>query len=151
MEKILDIENNVDIKDDEEIPLIESKVIPIQTTCGIDASTFLIRLGVLFRKDNDGINVMAFIENESEEKLVLKRGKVYHIGQQNTKNRYDTWKFEKLDILPGTKSLSPHFAPGSVNDGIKVYFSFTARWPKKYMDQNQMIDYSLKNKSALDL
>ena len=62
-EKILDLEHNPDIRDGEEIPLIESKVIPIQKTCGIDASTFLIRLGILYRKDNNQVRIYEIIFN----------------------------------------------------------------------------------------
>ena len=69
---------------------------------------------------------MAFIENESEEKLVLKRGKVYYTKLPVTENQYFIWRFDKLDILPSKKSLSLNFPGLVVNRGsIKVYFSFT--------------------------
>ena len=52
-DKMKEIEDNVDMKPGEAYTVIESKVIPIQATCGIDAKTFLVRVGVCYRKCQD--------------------------------------------------------------------------------------------------
>ena len=76
-------------------------------------------------QDDTG-SLMAFIENESQEKLLLKRGKVYLV-YENLPQRPKFWEFDSLEIKPGTKKPSPWTRE---NVDIKVQFSFTGKGDK---------------------
>ena len=79
---------------------------------------------------DDTGSLMAFIENESQEKLLLERGEVYLVNCLMGSERQNFWEFDKLEIKPGTKKPSSRLPVAVINVDIKVQFSFTGKGDK---------------------